>query len=136
MQNAREALELFGRRIRRAHLVRPGFVKHQLEPKWILQPAHKAPGGIGLLDGVTGHAGCGVVANVSIIRYGSLIGYRIGQVQPRSMYSCTLARTSAGVPVAEIFSTKSSGTYCMASCTCSRVAGQPRMVCTFLTMSS
>src|SRR6185369_5224830 len=87
VQHAREALELLGRRVRRAYLVRPGLIKYQLEPKWILQPAHKAPGGVGLSGCVTGHAGGAVVANVSIIRYGSLMGYRIGQVQPRSMYS-------------------------------------------------
>src|SRR5687768_11188047 len=54
-------------------------------------------------------------------------GYRIGQVQPRFLYSSTLLFASAGVPEAVIRCTRSSGTRCLALLICSLVAGQPKI---------
>ncbi len=51
----------------------------------------------------------------------------MGQVQPRFLYSSTLAFASAGVPEAVMRSTRSSGTRCFALLICSFVAGHPKM---------
>ena len=50
-------------------------------------------------------------------------GYKMGHVQPLAMYSFTFSRHSSGSPEAEMSWTRSSGTYFMASRTCSGVAG-------------
>ena len=50
----------------------------------------------------------------------------MGQVQPRFLYSSTLAFASAGVPEAVMRWTSSSGTRCLALLICSFVAGHPK----------
>src|SRR5258706_9856132 len=52
-------------------------------------------------------------------------GYKMGQVQPRFLYSFTFVFASTGVPDAVIRSTRSSGTRCLALLICSLVAGHP-----------
>jgi hypothetical protein len=64
-------------------------------------------------------------ANASIIAStSSPRGYRIGHVQPESMYSVTFARHSSAVPAAASICTMSSGTSLAAARTCSAPAGQ------------
>src|SRR6266568_35497 len=73
----------------------------------------------------TASAEAAVGPNASIMaRTSSPSGYRIGQVQPASTYSWTLATHSSGVPDAEIICTASSGTSFMARWISSGPAGQ------------